>query len=284
MGAVECTTNRTVRNTALTVTAVQDSQTMRYRSDRGTGTSWLIRYGVRMPSVLVVEDDPDIRAYLIDALAAFGHVVRSAPDGFGGLREITQNRFDAVILDLGLPDIDGRDALRMIRGISRVPVLVATARDDEEEIIRLLNAGADDYVVKPFSGGQLAARLTAVLRRSEGAGRTADGTHPAPAAPGGVLLTGELVIDVQARTARLRDRELGLTRREFDLLAYLAARPDSVVSKQELLAEVWREPYVDDQTVHVHLSALRRKLGEDAAAPRYLHTVRGVGFKLVVPR
>ena len=238
-----------------------------------------------MATVLVVEDDPGIRSYLIDALTAFGHVVRSAADGFGGLREVTQTLFDAVVLDLGLPDIDGGDALRMIRGISRVPVIVATARDDEAEIIRLLNAGADDYLVKPFSGGQLSARLAAVLRRTEGARPgTGTGGGSGPAVPGGPLRVGELRIDVQARTAHLGDQELDLTRREFDLLAYLAVRQGAVVSKQELLAEVWREPYVDDQTVHVHLSALRRKLGEPAASPRYLHTVRGVGFKMVVPR
>jgi DNA-binding response OmpR family regulator len=235
-----------------------------------------------MASVLVIEDDPVIRSYLIEALVSYGHVVRSAADGFGGLREVTRARFDAVVLDLGLPDIDGRDALRMIRGISHVPVLVATARDDEAEIIRLLNTGADDYLVKPFSGGQLVARLAAVLRRTRPAQEYAGG--PAPAAGGALpLRVGELLIDEQARSASLGGRELDLTRREFDLLTHLARRTGAVVSKQELLSEVWREPYVDDQTVHVHLSALRRKLGERAARPRYLHTVRGVGFKLVAP-
>lgn len=106
-----------------------------------------------MPSVLVVEDDPSIRQSLIEVLAEHGYAVRSTADGFGALREVTQSRVDAVVLDLGLPDLDGADALRMIRGISSVPVLVATARDDETEIIALLNAGADDYLVKPFSGG-----------------------------------------------------------------------------------------------------------------------------------
>ncbi|MCL2554974.1 MAG: response regulator transcription factor [Actinomycetia bacterium] len=250
-----------------------------------------------MASVLVIEDDPVIRSSLLEALTAFGHVVRSAADGFGGLREVTQTRFDAVVLDLGLPDLDGRDALRMLRGISQVPVLVATARDDENEIIRLLDAGADDYLVKPFSGGQLQARLSAVLRRTQ---RPEPYRQPLPGGPAAVrgaagpvlppsvraapLRVGELDIDVRARTAALAGRELDLTRREFDLLAYLGQRAGAVVSKQELLAEVWREPYVDDQTVHVHLSALRRKLGEQAARPRYLHTVRGVGFKLVAPR
>ncbi|MFZ3468269.1 response regulator transcription factor [Streptomyces sp. 4.24] len=243
-----------------------------------------------MPSVLVVEDDPSIRQSLIEVLAEHGYAVRSAGDGFGALREVTQTPLDAVVLDLGLPDLDGGDALRMIRGISSVPVLVATARDDEAEIIRLLNAGADDYLVKPFSGGQLIARLSAVLRRTgrlqpAHAAHTAPGPRPAQdAEPLRPTTVGELAVDPGARTAHLSGRELRLTRREFDLLAFLAHHTGQVVSKRRLLTEVWREPYVDDQTVDVHLSSLRRKLGERAAAPRYLLTVRGVGIKLVAPR
>ncbi|MEV7520454.1 response regulator transcription factor [Streptomyces sp. NPDC091371] len=243
-----------------------------------------------MPSVLVVEDDPSIRQSLIEVLAEHGYAVRSAADGFGALREVTQVPVDAVVLDLGLPDLDGGDALRMIRGISSVPVLVATARDDETEIIKLLNAGADDYLVKPFSGGQLIARLAAVLRRTSHvppvrAAHAVQGPRPAPAAePLRATTVGELAVDPGARTAHLAGRELHLTRREFDLLAFLAQHTGQVVSKRRLLTEVWREPYVDDQTVDVHLSSLRRKLGERAAAPRYLLTVRGVGIKLVAPR
>lgn len=243
-----------------------------------------------MPSVLVVEDDPSIRQSLIEVLAEHGYAVRSAGDGFGALREVTQSPVDAVVLDLGLPDLDGGDALRMIRGISSVPVLVATARDDEAEIIRLLNAGADDYLVKPFSGGQLIARLSAVLRRTShlpphhGAHGTRGPLPAAAAEPLRPTTVGELAVDPGARTAYLSGRELRLTRREFDLLAFLAHHTGQVVSKRRLLTEVWREPYVDDQTVDVHLSSLRRKLGERAAAPRYLLTVRGVGIKLVAPR
>lgn len=242
-----------------------------------------------MPSVLVVEDDPSIRQSLIEVLTEHGYAVRSAADGFGALREVTQSPFDAVVLDLGLPDLDGGDALRMIRGISSVPVLVATARDDETEIINLLNAGADDYLVKPFSGGQLLARLSAVLRRTSSVppagGVAAAGAAVASAAePLRPTAVGELSVDPGARTAYLAGRELRLTRREFDLLAFLAHHTGQVVSKRRLLTEVWREPYVDDQTVDVHLSSLRRKLGERAAAPRYLLTVRGVGIKLVAPR
>ncbi|WP_055421390.1 response regulator transcription factor [Streptomyces pactum] len=226
-----------------------------------------------MASVLVVEDDPVIRAALIEVLTGHGYAVKTAHQGFEALRDITQSPPDIVVLDLGLPDIDGLDVLRMIRGVSRVPVLVATARDDDTEIIRLLNAGADDYMVKPFSGGQLAARLAAVLRRSVPAG-VRDARRP-------VVQVADLRIDPTARTAHLGGRELPLTRREFDLLAYLAANADQVISRQRILAEVWQQPYVEDQTVDVHLSALRRKMGEQARKPRYLHTVRGIGIKLV---
>ncbi|WP_371494394.1 response regulator transcription factor [Kitasatospora sp. NBC_00374] len=240
-----------------------------------------------MTSVLVVEDDPIIRTYLLDELTAHGLVVRTSPDALGALREVTQWQPDAVVLDLGLPDLDGADALRMIRGLSQVPVLVATARSDDREIIKLLNAGADDYLVKPFSAGQLVARLAAVLRRSAvqtgaaGLGGGPDGGAAAGTAP---LVVGELWIDPTARAAQLAGRELALTRREFDLLEFLARNAGRVVSKRQLLAEVWRLPYVDEQTVDVHLSCLRRKLGERASTPRYLHTVRGVGVKLVSPR
>ncbi|MFF3286099.1 response regulator transcription factor [Streptomyces sp. NPDC003023] len=226
-----------------------------------------------MASVLVVEDDPVIRAALIEVLTGHGYAVKTAHQGFEALREVTQCLPDIVVLDLGLPDLDGLDVLRMIRGISRVPVLVATARDDDTEIIRLLNAGADDYMVKPFSGGQLAARLAAVLRRSA---PVAEGADRQP-----VVQVGDLRIDPLARTAFLGDRELALTRREFDLLAYLAANADHVMSRKRILAEVWQQPYLEDQTVDVHLSALRRKLGERPSDPRYLHTVRGIGIKLV---
>jgi DNA-binding response OmpR family regulator len=226
-----------------------------------------------MASVLVVEDDPVIRAALIEVLTGHGYAVKTAHQGFEALREVTQCPPDIVVLDLGLPDLDGLDVLRMIRGISRVPVLVATARDDDTETIRLLNAGADDYMVKPFSGGQLAARLAAVLRRS---GPAVDAVDRQP-----VVRVGELRIDPRARTAHLAGRELALTRREFDLLAYLAAHADQVMSRKRILAEVWQQPYLEDQTVDVHLSALRRKMGEKASAPRYLHTVRGIGIKLV---
>ncbi|MFC8450765.1 response regulator transcription factor [Kitasatospora sp. NPDC057223] len=223
-----------------------------------------------MATVLVVEDDPFVRSALIRHLSDSGHAVRSVGTALEALREVAQVGCDLVILDLGLPDLDGSEALKMIRGLTNVPVIISTARDDEAEIVRLLNDGADDYLVKPFSGEHLSARMAAVLRRL--------GSSTAPAAK--ILRVGGLAIDLQRREAVLDDRTLDLTRREFDLLAFLAARPGVVVPRKEILAEVWRQTYGGDQTIDVHLSWLRRKLGETASSPRYLHTVRGVGVRL----
>ncbi|GAA1000159.1 response regulator transcription factor [Streptomyces sp. DSM 41524] len=233
-----------------------------------------------MASVLVVEDDQFVRSALIRQLTEASHTVRSVGTALEALREVAQIGFDVVILDLGLPDLDGAEALKMLRGITDVPVIVATARDDEGEIVRLLNDGADDYLVKPFSVAHLSARMTAVLRRARGGG---PGEPGGAAAPPAVLRVGGLAVDPLRRQAQLDGMTLDLTRREFDLLAYLAGRPGVVVPRRELLAEVWRQAYGDDQTIDVHLSWLRRKLGETAARPRYLHTLRGVGVKLEPP-
>ncbi|GAA2716939.1 MULTISPECIES: response regulator transcription factor [Streptomyces] len=231
-----------------------------------------------MAKLLVVEDDPFVRSALIRQLSEASHVVRSVGTALEALREVAQTGFDVVVLDLGLPDLDGAQALKMLRGITDVPVIVATARDDEAEIVRLLTDGADDYLVKPFSAAHLTARITAVLRR---AGTAVPAGEPAQER---VLRVGGLSVDPLRRQAELDGAPLDLTRREFDLLAYLAARPGIVVPRKELLAEVWQQAYGDDQTIDVHLSWLRRKLGETAARPRYLRTLRGVGVTLEAPR
>lgn len=225
-----------------------------------------------MASVIIIEDDVRIRQTLTALLAERGHDVDSVGTGLAGLESTLSLVPDVIVLDLGLPDIDGGELLKMIRAVTSVPVIVATARDDEREIVRLLDAGADDYVVKPFSARHLDARIRAVLRRSGGTEEE------------GTIEVGDLVIDVTSREASLGGEALSLTKKEFDLLAYLAQRPGIVVGKRELLAEVWRQPYGGaDKTVDVHLSWLRKKLGESAAEPKYLHTVRGVGVKLVAP-
>lgn len=225
-----------------------------------------------MSQVLLVEDDPRIRTALVRSLGDLGHAVMAEGTGMAGLQRAVDEPPDVVVLDLGLPDVDGREWLRMFRGVSDVPVVVATARDAEAEIVATLNAGADDYVVKPFSAAQLDARLRAVLRRA-----------PGEAANEAITIAG-LTVDPKSRVAKLDGEPLELARLEFDLLLHLARHAGEVVSKRELLTEVWQQPLGGaDKTVDVHVSWLRRKLGETAAEPRYLHTVRGVGIKLVDP-
>lgn len=226
----------------------------------------------RMVSVLLVEDDARIRTAVLRALADRGLAVDHVGTGGAAIQRLADAPPDVVVLDLGLPDLDGRRVLRMIRAVSDVPVIVATARDDEGEIVATLHDGADDYVVKPYSGAQLAARVRAVWRRVGGDDQPT------------VLQVADLQIDLAGRVATLAGEPLDLARLEFDLLAHLADHVGEVVSKQDLLAEVWRQPMGGaDKTVDVHLSWLRRKLGESAAEPRFLHTVRGVGIKLVDP-
>ncbi|HSS67145.1 MAG TPA: response regulator transcription factor [Nocardioidaceae bacterium] len=229
-----------------------------------------------MARVALIEDDAAIRASLTRDLAARGHVVSSAISGLAGLSAVVGGKPDVVLLDLGLPDVDGREVLAMLRGVSDVPVIVTTARDDDASIVAMLDAGADDYVVKPFTAIQVDARIRAVLRRSRNAND--DDREPE-------IIVGGLVIDPVSREATLDGGRLELTRKEFDLLAALAKRPGEVVTKRELLADVWQLPWGGgDRTVDVHLSWLRRKLGETAANPRYLFSVRGVGVKLVAPK
>jgi DNA-binding response OmpR family regulator len=229
-------------------------------------------YLLPMSAILVIEDDPAIRGAVQRNMTERGHVVSVAATGMAGLERVLQERPDVVLLDLALPDVDGLTIISMIRAATPVPVIVVTARDDGATIVRALDSGADDYVVKPFGADEVDARIRAVLRR------TAAESEPEP------IRVGELVIDERARTATLGRQPLELTRKEFDLLLALAQRPGEVMTKRELLAEVWRQAYGgSDRTVDVHLSWLRRKLGETAAEPQYLHSVRGVGVRLVDP-
>jgi DNA-binding response OmpR family regulator len=225
-----------------------------------------------MASVVIVEDDPSIRTSLQHALEEQGHAVATSPNGVNALDLVVRTEPDVVLLDLGLPDIDGLKVLAMLRGVSSVPVIVITARDDDPTIVAALDAGADDYVVKPFGLDHVGARIRAVLRRG-----TTSGEDP-------VIKVGDLSIDPRARRVTLAGADVELTRKEFDLLYALASRRGEVVSKRTLLAEVWQQAYGGgDRTVDVHLSWLRRKLGETAANPRYLHTVRGVGIRCAEP-
>jgi len=222
--------------------------------------------------ILLVEDDAAIRASLSRALEQQGHAVATVPAGMPALETVISTTPDLVLLDLGLPDVDGLTVLGMLRGVSTVPVIVITARDDDATIVRALDAGADDYVVKPFGTDHVAARIRALLRRG------------GPEASEGPLRVGGLEINPATRQVALDGSPVDLTRKEFDLLLALAGRHGEVVTKHTLLTEVWQQAYGGgDRTVDVHLSWLRRKLGETAAAPRYLHTVRGVGIRLAAP-
>jgi DNA-binding response OmpR family regulator len=225
-----------------------------------------------MPSILIIEDEQRIRESLAKRLSERGYDVETVARAIEGVEQAVSGNFDVVVLDLGLPDLDGTEALRMIRAVSQIPVVVATARDDESDIISVLDAGADDYVVKPYSADHLAARIRAVLRRS------------GDSVQDDAIVIAGLRLDLNAHEATLDGRDLELTARAFDLLAYLANRPGKLISKRELLAEVWRQPYGGaDKTVDVHVSWLRKELGETAANPEYIHTRRGVGIRLVDP-
>ena len=224
-----------------------------------------------MAQVLVIEDDQRIRELVCQHLASEGHSVSSNANGLDGLRTLTADPPDVLILDLGLPDLDGIDLLRMVRSVADMPVLVLTAREDESTILAAFSGGADDYVVKPVSGPQLSARISALLRRTP--------------VDDDVLQIGALEIRTGPREATIDGRPMTLTAKEFDVLAYLAGRPGTVVSKEELHAAVWRAPAgTEGRTVDVHISNLRKKLNEKPDDERrYLHTVIGAGVRLQAP-
>jgi DNA-binding response OmpR family regulator len=220
--------------------------------------------------ILLIEDDDAIATPLAEGLSRAHFDVEVAYSGTEGLAAAANA--DLVLLDLGLPDVDGADVLSMLRAVSDVPVIVATARDDEQEMVRLLDLGADDYVIKPFTAAQVTARIRAVLRRM---GRTDEDP---------VITVGGLMIDTRSYEVTVDGRPVELARKEFELLLALARRAGEVVTKRDLLGEVWQLAWGgSDRTVDVHLSWLRRKLGESAREPRYLHSVRGVGVRLAPP-
>ena len=227
-----------------------------------------------MTSILVVEDDTAIRGALSRGLTERGHAVTVASAGLSGLELVLNAQPEVVLLDLGLPDVDGLQVISMIRSVGATPIVVITARDDDAVLVQALDAGADDYVIKPFSLDQIDARIRAILRRGTVSHEEDES-----------IRVGGLLIDPRGRTATLDDAPLELSRKEFDLLLLLATRTGEVITKRELLAEVWQQAYGGgERTVDVHLSWLRRKLGETAADPVYLHTVRGVGVRMVDPR
>jgi len=225
--------------------------------------------------ILLVEDDDGIATPLAVALQGAGYRVVRAATGHQAL-EMAAGGVAAVVLDLGLPDLDGVEVCRRLRrSAPDVPILILTARGTEVDVVVGLDAGADDYVAKPFRLAELLARLRALLRRAG----TADGT-PAPGPAGAPLVAQDVRVDVAARRAWVGDAELALTAKEFELLALLVAEAGTAVTRGRIMAEVWGTHwYGSTKTIDMHISWLRRKLGDPADRPRYITTVRGVGFR-----
>lgn len=224
-----------------------------------------------MTHVLIIQPDTAVRVRLEQALRGRGHEVTTAGCGRDGMRAVDQRRPDLVLLDLDLEDVNGLDVLKRLHSFVAVPVIAAVPAHDERRAVTALRTGADDCVDKPFRIAMLSARLDAVARRYR-----VESDLP-------VLTVGDLTVDAAAHEARLGDRPLDLRPREFQLLRYLASHQGRVVSKKELQRQLWHSTVGGARTLDVHISLLRRRLGETAAQPRYLHSFRGVGVKLHAP-
>ncbi|MGH9154726.1 MAG: response regulator [Acidimicrobiales bacterium] len=227
--------------------------------------------------ILLVDDDATVTEVLTRYLEREGFTVEAVADGDTALARASTDPPDLVVLDLMLPGIDGLEVCRRLRrdAPGPVPVVMLTARGDESDRIAGLELGADDYVVKPFSPRELTARVKAVLRRAQ-ASAPAD---PAPVGVDPVLRAGDLVVDTSARQVHLGDREVALTAREFELLAFLLRHPRRAFKREELFEHVWGWTYGDTATVTVHVRRLREKIEVDAAHPRFIVTVWGVGYR-----
>jgi len=228
-----------------------------------------------MATVLLVDDDPKIRDLLRLYVEREGHRALSAADGETALEIALRNRPDLILLDVMLPGLDGFEVSRRIRDVSDVPILLLTARSGEGDKVIGLDMGADDYVVKPFSPRELMARVRALLRR-----RKLDAEQEEP-----ILVSGTLEVDPNSVEARLDGQDLDLTPFEFRILRGLMRRPGRVFSRDDLIDAIHGDddPGIIDRTIDVHLGRLRRKLGDDPARPRFIGTVRTVGYKFVAP-
>jgi two-component system KDP operon response regulator KdpE len=232
-----------------------------------------ITTGAGMARVLVIDDEPQIRKFLRISLQAHGYEVVEAMRGEDGIQQCALTRPDLVILDLGLPDVDGQEVIARLREWSKVPIIVLSVRAGEAEKVAALDRGADDYVTKPFGVAELLARVRAVLRS-----RRPEGEQPA------VIRSGDLSIDVARRRVRLTDQEIKLSRKEFALLRLLAQHAGRIVTHQHLLREIWG-PAHEHEThyLRIYIGHLRQKLGDDPADPRYISNEPGVGYRLLVP-
>lgn len=218
--------------------------------------------------ILVIEDEAPIRRFLRIVLEGEGHVMDEAARGREGIKRAAMSAPSAIVLDLGLPDMDGKAVIGVIREWSDIPIVVVSVRSSEAEIVNALDAGADDYVTKPFAPAELLARLRALVRR-RGA------PEPAP-----VLRIGDLSIDLTARTVTKSESPVHLTRKEFDVLALLARNAGRLLTHQELLRTVWGPAHLgDSHYLRIAVGHLREKLGDDAAAPRLIFTEPGIGYR-----
>ncbi|MEA2323322.1 MAG: two-component system, OmpR family, response regulator RegX3 [Solirubrobacteraceae bacterium] len=236
----------------------------------------MTNYDVDMASgrrtILLVEDEPAIAEPLAETLTREGFVLEVAGTVADAIEAVGRVRPDLILLDLMLPDGSGYDVCREVRRTSHVPIIMLTARGEEADRVIGLELGADDYVVKPFSAREVAARVRAVLRR-------AAAPAPAPAAQEGAVQVGDVRLDPATRSVTRDGEPVEVTRKEFELLRLLMGSAGAVVTRERLIDEVWDTNWFGStKTLDVHVSALRRKLGDDSAAPRYIHTVRGVGF------
>jgi two-component system response regulator RegX3 len=222
------------------------------------------------PRVLVIENEESISEPLAEALEREGFAAQVAATAGGGMELFRTWSPELVLLDVMLPDGDGREVLRDIRAVSRVPVVMLTARGEESDKIVGLELGADDYVTKPFSAKELVARMRAVLRR----------TAASPPSQATSFEVGGVIMNLDTRTVTLDGQTLDLTLKEFEVLRMLMEQAGRVVSRGDLIDEVWDTNWFGPtKTLDVHVSSLRKKLGDDTAAPRYIHTARGVGFR-----
>jgi two-component system KDP operon response regulator KdpE len=225
------------------------------------------------PEILVIEDDAQIRRFLRAALIAEQYRYHEALTAQEGLAQTAARQPDLVLLDLGLPDRDGLEVIRNIRGWSRVPIVVLSARGQEKDKIQALDEGADDYVSKPFAVGELLARIRAALRRSAPAGDQATGT---------VFRTGEIEVDLDKRLVLVQGKEVHLTPIEYRLLQTLIRHAGKVLTQRQLLSEVWGPNHTEEaQYLRVYMAQLRRKLESEPARPRRLLTEPGVGYRLL---
>ena len=227
-------------------------------------------------TILMVEDETSITEPLAEALDREGFDTRGAGTVADAIDEATSEMPDLVLLDVELPDGSGYDVARTLRERSKVPIIMLTARGEETDRIVGLELGADDYIVKPFSAREVAARIRAVLRR---VGDGAPAAAP-PAAKEGAIEIGPVRVDPARRAATVSGQDVDLTRKEFELLALLVSEAGAVISRERLIDEVWDTNWFGStKTLDVHVSSLRRKLGDDSQNPRFIHTVRGVGFR-----